>query len=184
MCGCSSRTLADMTEDVREKFESLGISVKDVLQLRSGRRNQEAVQAHPLTPHFIVTSAGTRRGESSLPNRALRIARFHEDVRRPERDPAVQALPTLRPYTAVLWLHTPVLLVVRFTFQECSTSQQQLRCCSCGGNHTANYRGRAKWKETKAALDKRAPVVRSIVGSALSPHRSEDCNSTLPQAVS
>ena len=113
MCGCSSRTLADMTEDVREKFESLGISVKDVLQLRSGRRNQEAVQAHPLTPHFIVTSAGTRRGESSLPNRALRIARFHEDVRRPERDPAVQALPTLRPYAAVLWLRSPVCCLWR-----------------------------------------------------------------------
>jgi len=52
---------------------------------------------------------------------------------------------------------------------ECSTPQQQLKCCSCGGNYTANYRGCAKWKKAKAALAKRAPFVRSKMGSAPSP---------------
>jgi hypothetical protein len=52
---------------------------------------------------------------------------------------------------------------------ECSTTQQQLKCCSCGGNHSANYRGCAKWKEAKAALAKRSPSVRSKVGSAPRP---------------
>jgi len=41
------------------------------------------------------------------------------------------------------------------------TSQQQLKCCGCGGNHTATYRGCAKWKEAKAVLAKRSPVGRN-----------------------
>ena len=41
---------------------------------------------------------------------------------------------------------------------ECSTSEQQLKWCSWGGSHTANYRGRVKWTEDKAALDMRMPV--------------------------
>jgi len=37
-----------MPEDVvREELESLGICVQGVLQLRSGRRDQEAAKAHP-----------------------------------------------------------------------------------------------------------------------------------------
>jgi hypothetical protein len=42
---------------VREELEGLGICVQGVLQLRSGRRDQEAAKAQPLTPHFIVTVA-------------------------------------------------------------------------------------------------------------------------------
>jgi hypothetical protein len=44
---------------------------------------------------------------------------------------------------------------------ECSAPQQQLKCCSGGGNHTANYRGCAKWKEGKAALARKARVERN-----------------------
>jgi len=29
-------------------------------------------------------------------------------------------------------------------------------CCGCGGNHTASYRGRVKWKEAKASVTKQA----------------------------
>jgi hypothetical protein len=56
---------------------------------------------------------------------------------------------------------------------ECSTPQQELKCCSCGGNHTANYRGCAKWKEAKAALAKRAPIERTNVGGAPSPPKAK-----------
>ena len=52
---------------------------------------------------------------------------------------------------------------------ECSASQPQLKCSSCGGNHTANYWDGVKWKEAKAALVKWAPVERSKGGSAPSP---------------
>ena len=41
---------------------------------------------------------------------------------------------------------------------ECSTPKEQLKCCGCGGNHTANYRGCGKWKEAKAGLARRAPA--------------------------
>jgi len=50
-----------------------------------------------------------------------------------------------------------------------STSQQQLKCCSCGGNHTVNYRGCAKLKEAKAALAKRSPIESSTACDAPSP---------------
>jgi hypothetical protein len=41
------------------------------------------------------------------------------------------------------------------------TSKQQLRCCSCGGDHTANCRGCCKRKEARAAAEKRAQGERS-----------------------
>jgi hypothetical protein len=44
---------------------------------------------------------------------------------------------------------------------KCVTPKQQLKCCSCGGNHTANYRASNKWKEGKAAAVKRAQGERS-----------------------
>jgi hypothetical protein len=56
---------------------------------------------------------------------------------------------------------------------ECSTPQQELKCCSCGGNHTATYRGCAKWKEAKEALAKWAPIERGRVGGAPSPPKAK-----------
>jgi hypothetical protein len=40
---------------------------------------------------------------------------------------------------------------------DCPAPRGQPQCCSCGSDHTANYRGCIKWKEAKAALAKRAP---------------------------
>ena len=40
---------------------------------------------------------------------------------------------------------------------DCPAPRGQLRCCSCEGNHTANYRGCVRWKEARAALAKRTP---------------------------
>jgi hypothetical protein len=42
---------------VREELEALGICVRGVLQLRSGRRDQDPEKDRPATPHFIVTMA-------------------------------------------------------------------------------------------------------------------------------
>jgi len=39
----------------------------------------------------------------------------------------------------------------------CSIPREHSQCCGRGGNHTANYRGCVKWKETRAALAKQAP---------------------------
>jgi methyl coenzyme M reductase subunit C-like uncharacterized protein (methanogenesis marker protein 7) len=42
---------------VREELEALDIHVQGVLQLRSGRRDQDTTKDRPLTPHFIVSVA-------------------------------------------------------------------------------------------------------------------------------
>ena len=42
---------------VREELEALDIHVQAVMQLRSGRRDQDPTKDRPLTPHFIVTVA-------------------------------------------------------------------------------------------------------------------------------
>jgi hypothetical protein len=42
-------------EVFREELESVGICAVGVLQLRSGRSDQEAPKSGPLTPHFIVS---------------------------------------------------------------------------------------------------------------------------------
>jgi hypothetical protein len=42
---------------LKEELENLGISLQAVLQLRSGHSGQETSNAHPLTPHFIVSVA-------------------------------------------------------------------------------------------------------------------------------
>jgi hypothetical protein len=42
---------------VTEELENLGIYVKGVLQLRSGRREQKVYKGRPLTPHLIVSVA-------------------------------------------------------------------------------------------------------------------------------
>ena len=42
---------------VREELESLNIRVQGVMQLRSGRRDQDPAKDRPPTPHFIVSVA-------------------------------------------------------------------------------------------------------------------------------
>jgi hypothetical protein len=39
---------------VREELESLNIHVQGVIQLRSGRRDQDQAKDRPRTPHFMV----------------------------------------------------------------------------------------------------------------------------------
>jgi hypothetical protein len=40
---------------VREELSDLGINVQRVMELRSGRRDQDGAKDRPLTPHFIVS---------------------------------------------------------------------------------------------------------------------------------
>jgi hypothetical protein len=42
---------------VREELETRGIHVQGVLQLRSGRGDQDVARDRPMTPHFIVSVA-------------------------------------------------------------------------------------------------------------------------------
>jgi len=156
---------------VREEVESLGICVQGVLQLRSGRRDREAAKAHPLTPHFIVTVA---RGPEMVKTRSpteLCIWRVSMETYVAPKGPLQCKRCQRFGHTQRYCSYEPrcVSCGEAHLSGKCSTPQQQLKCCSCGGNHTANYRGCAKWKEAKAAHAKRAPIVRSKVGSAPSP---------------
>jgi hypothetical protein len=42
---------------VREELENLGICAQEVLQIRSGSRDQAAAKTSPLIPYFIVSVA-------------------------------------------------------------------------------------------------------------------------------
>ena len=39
----------------------------------------------------------------------------------------------------------------------CVTPREQPQCCGCEGNHTANYRVRVKWNETRMDLQSGRP---------------------------
>jgi hypothetical protein len=110
-----------------------------------------SLQSPPLISALCVGCVGTGSGKTTFPDQTLRFVSLGGDVHRPERVYAVQALSTLRPYPGVPRLRVACGEV--HLSGECSISQQQLKCCSCGGNHTANYQGSVKWKEAKAALD-------------------------------
>ena len=53
---------------VREELQSLGIQVQEVMQLRSGSRDQDPSKDRPLTPYFIVSVA---RGQEVTKVRSL-----------------------------------------------------------------------------------------------------------------
>jgi hypothetical protein len=59
---------------VREELESLNIRVQGVMQLRTGRRDQDPAKDRPPTPHFIVSVASARGVKGAIPHRALRSA--------------------------------------------------------------------------------------------------------------
>jgi hypothetical protein len=139
-------------DDVREELEALGICVLGVIQLRSGRRDQNPEKDLPATPHFIVTVArgpevskirsitqlcGLRVTVESYtvpkgPLQCKRCQRFGHTLRNSGYAPRCVACGEAH------------------LLAECSTAREQLKCCGLGGNHTANYRGCGKWKEPKA----------------------------------
>jgi hypothetical protein len=142
---------------VREELETLGIHVQGALQLRSGRRDQDVARALTLTPHFILSVA---RGAEAQKVRSLtELYGLRVSV-----ESYVAPKAPLQCKRCQRFGHTqrncgyPPRCVVcgeAHLSGECSTPKQQLKCCSRGGNHTANYRGYLKWKEAKAALVKR-----------------------------
>jgi hypothetical protein len=125
---------------VREELEALGICVHGVLQLRSGRRGQDPEKDRPATPHFIVTIAwgpdvsrvraitqlcGLRTTVESYtaprgPLQCSRCQRFG----RTQRDCG--------------YAPRCVACGEAHLSGGCSTLKEQLKWCSCGGNHTAN----------------------------------------------
>jgi hypothetical protein len=153
---------------VRELPETLGIHVQGVLQLRYGRRDQDVARDRPLTPHFIVSVA---RGEEAQIVRSLtELCGFRFSV-----ESYVAPKAPLQCKRCQRFGHTQrncgypphcVACGEAHISGECSTPKQQVKCCSCGGSHTANYWGCLKWKDAKAAFVKRGQPERRQASGA------------------
>jgi hypothetical protein len=144
---------------VREKLESLNIIVKGVIQLRSGRRDQETAKDRLTTPHFIVSVA--REPEVSKVRSITQLCGLQVTV-----ETYMATKGPLQCKRCQRFGHTQrnceyaspcVACGGSHLYGGCLTPRGQPQCCSCGGNHTANYRGCVKWEESKAAFAKRAP---------------------------
>jgi hypothetical protein len=148
--------------EIKEELEALHISVQDVRQLRSKRRDQDPEKNRPLTPHFIISVA---RGPEVVKVRSLtELCGLRVQV-----ETYIAPKGPLQCKRCQRFAHTQrncgyaprcVACGDAHPSETCATSKQQLKCCSCGGNHTANYRGCSKWKEARAAAAKRAQVER------------------------
>jgi PAX-interacting protein 1 len=128
-----------MTGDVvREELGDLGIRVQGVLQLRSRRRAQEADKTRPLTPHFIVS---VERGPEVAKVRfltelcGLRVSvETYIAYKRPLQCKRCQRFSHTKRYCG--YAARFVSCGEAHLSGECSTPQQQVKCCSCGGNHS------------------------------------------------
>jgi hypothetical protein len=144
---------------VREELEALGNCVQGVQQLRYGRRDQDPEKDCPATPHFIVTRARSPNVSKVRSNTQLCGLRTTvESYTAPKG--SLQCIRCQRfGHTQRGYGYAPrhVAYGQAHLSGGCSTSKEQLKCCSCGGNLTANNRGCGNWKEAKAALVRRAP---------------------------
>jgi hypothetical protein len=124
-----------MTKDVvREELENLGICLQRVLQLRSGRRDQEVAKSRPLTAHFIVLLA---RGPDVVKLSSLTelcgsrvTAETYTAPKGPLQWKRCQRFGNTQRYCG--YAPRCVACGVAHLSGECSTPQQQLKCCSCG----------------------------------------------------
>jgi hypothetical protein len=142
---------------VREELENLGIHAQGFLQLLSGRCDQDVARDRPLTAHFIVLvarGAEAQKVRSLTEYCGLRVSvDSYVAPKAPLQCKRCQGFGHMQRNSE----YPPRCLACgeAHVSGECSTPKQQLKCCSCGGNDTANYRGCLKWKETKAVLVKR-----------------------------
>jgi hypothetical protein len=149
--------------EIREELEALHINMEAVMQLRSKRRDKDTLKDRPQTTHFIVSVA---RGPDVAKVRFLidlcglrvRVETYNApkgplQCKRCQRFGHTQHNCGYAPRCVACGDEHPS--------GKCVTPKQQLKCCSCGGNHTANYRGCSNWKEAKAAAAKRAQGERS-----------------------
>jgi len=144
---------------VREELESLNINIQGVMQLRSGRRDQDPTKDCPCTPHLIIT---VRRGpELSRVRSITELCGMRVSV-----ESYVAPKGPLQCKRCQRFGHSKRHCGYALRYDacggphltsECQKPRAQPQCCRCGGGHTANYRGCIKWKEARAALARRAP---------------------------
>jgi hypothetical protein len=142
---------------VREESESLGIQVQGVMQLRSGRRDQNPWKDRHPTPHFIVSV--TRGPEVSRVRSVTGLCGLRVSVESyvPPKGPLQCRRCQCFGHTEELWAQSPLRRVWRAAPLVTALSHGASLCCSCGGDRTASYQGCPKWKEARASLARRAP---------------------------
>jgi len=126
---------------VTEELKSLNFSIQGVTELRSGPRQGEP----PPTPHFSVSVA--RGPEVSIVRSLTELCSLRVSVescvspKGPLQCKRCQSFG----HPAQLRIRTPVRRLWGLHLSGgCSTPREQLQCCGCRGNHTANYRGCVK----------------------------------------
>jgi hypothetical protein len=149
--------------EIREELEALHINVQALMQLRSKRRNQDPEKDRPLSQPFILSVA---RGSDVAEVRSLTdlcgLRVKVETYNAPKGPLQCKHCQRFR-HTQRNCDYAPrrVACGDEHPSGKCVSRKLQLKCYSCGGNHTANYGGCIKWKEGKAAAAKRVQGVRS-----------------------
>jgi hypothetical protein len=119
---------------VREALGALGIHVQGVLQLRSGRREQDEARNRPLTPHFIVSvvwGVEVQKVRSSTEVCGFRVS---VETYMAPKDP-LQCKPCQRFGHMQGNCGYPSRCVTCGEVNlsgKCSTPKNQLKCCNCG----------------------------------------------------
>ena len=131
-----------------------------VMQLRSGRRDQEPAKDRPPIPHFIVSVA---RGPELSKVRSITelcVLRVSVETYVSPKGPLQCKSCQRFGHTQRNCGHAPRFVACGGSHLsgDCPARPVQSRCCFCGGNHSANYRGCVKWKEARAAFAKQAPA--------------------------
>jgi hypothetical protein len=144
---------------VREELEALGTCVQGGMQLHSGRRDMDTYKDRPLTPHFVVSLArgpGVQKVRSLSELCGLRMSvETNVAPTGPVQCKQCQRFGDTQRNCG----YSPRCLACGNTHLsgECSTPKQQLKCCSCGGNHTANTGAAASGNRQKRRLQSKCP---------------------------
>lgn len=93
---------------LREELENLGVCVQGALQVPSGRRDQEAAKVRPLTPHFILFVSRGPKVAKVLSLTELCGFRVSVEMLIVLKRPLLWENSTLRLYSEILRLRTPV----------------------------------------------------------------------------
>jgi hypothetical protein len=143
--------------EIKEQLEAFHVNVQAVMQLRSKHRDQHPEKDRPLTPNFIVSVARGPDVAEVRPltePRGLRVkVETYTAPKRPLQSKCCQRFGHTQRNCG--YASRCVARGDAHPTGTCGTSKQQLKCCSCGGNHSAKYPGCSKWKEARAAVAKR-----------------------------
>jgi hypothetical protein len=124
------------------------------MHLRSRRRDQDVEKYRPLTPHYILSVArgpDLAKVQSLIELCGLRV---NVETYNTSKGPLQCKRCHRFGHTQHNYGYAPrgVTCGDAQPSEQYVTPKQQLNCCSCGGNHTANYRGCSKWNESKRPL--------------------------------